>query len=61
MQPDTKADGDGSINTKKGFLLSFPGKKKGEEASSGIVPAKTINGNAPKQVQKNNAGSQQKK
>lgn len=60
IQPDTKADGDGSINTKKGFLLSFPGKKKGEEAASGIVPAKTINGDAAKQPQKNGAPSQNK-
>ena len=45
IRPETSADGDGSINTKKGFLLSFPNRKR-EEGVSGIVPAKTINSTA---------------
>ena len=46
-QPANVSDGDSSINTKKGFLISLPGKKKNDagSASSGIVMAKTINGN----------------
>lgn len=43
-QPNTSADGDSSINTKKGFLISLPSRnKKNTEAASGIVQAKTIN------------------
>lgn len=43
-QPNTSADGDSSINTKKGFLISLPSRnKKKTEAASGIVQAKTIN------------------
>ena len=43
MQPDTAADGDSSINTKKGFLFSLPSRKKKEtaEPGSGIVMSKT--------------------
>ena len=43
MQPDTAADGDSSINTKKGFLISLPSRKKKEtaEPGSGIVMSKT--------------------
>lgn len=42
MQPDTAADGDSSINTKKGFLISLPSRKKKntDEPGSGIVMAK---------------------
>ena len=42
MQPDTAADGDSSINTKKGFLISLPSRKKKEntELGSGIVMSK---------------------
>ena len=47
MQPDTAADGDSSINTKKGFLISLPSRKKKntDEPGSGIVMAKN---DAPK-------------
>lgn len=47
MQPDTAVDGDSSINTKKGFLISLPSRKKknADEPGSGIVMAKT---DAPK-------------
>ena len=52
MQPDTAAEGDSSINTKKGFLISLPSRKKKDsgEQSSGIVMAKTGGGekNDPK-------------
>lgn len=43
---DRAADGDESINTKRSFLLSFPGKnrKNTAEPGSNIVDAKTING-----------------
>ena len=44
MQPNTASEGDNTINTKKGFLISFPAKKKNsDEAASGIVMAKTVN------------------
>lgn len=44
IQPNTAAEGDNSINTKKGFLISLPSKKKGgAETESGIIMAKTIN------------------
>lgn len=48
IQPDTVAQGDQAINTKKGFLISLPKKKKGDNAgaSSGIVMAKTVNNQA---------------
>ena len=58
MQPDVAAEGDSSINTKKGFLISLPSKKKkSAEPGSGIVMAKTVNhdnageknGKAPKE------------
>ena len=55
MQPNTASEGDNTINTKKGFLISLPSKKKnGEESASGIVMAKTVNSaekkeNAPAQ------------
>lgn len=43
MQPNTASEGDNTINTKKGFLISLPGKKNNSEGmSSGIIPAKTI-------------------
>lgn len=43
-QPNNVSDGDGSINTKKGFLISLPGKnKKSDGETGGIVMAKTIN------------------
>ena len=44
MQPNTASEGDNTINTKKGFLISLPSKKKNsEEQTSGIVMAKTVN------------------
>ena len=43
-QPKNVSDGDSSINTKKGFLISLPGKnKKNDTDAGGIVMAKTIN------------------
>ena len=63
MQPNTASEGDNTINTKKGFLISFPAKKKnGEEASSGIVMAKTVNNDtvksapSPEKENKNEGG-----
>lgn len=59
MQPNTASEGDSTINTKKGFLISLPSKKKNaEETASGIVPAKTLNdtdkkASAPEQSAKN--------
>lgn len=50
LQPDTAAEGDSSINTKKGFLISLPNRKKKSNEESGIVPAKTVS-NPP--VEKN--------
>lgn len=53
MQPNTASDGDNTINTKKGFLISLPSKKKnGGEQASGIVMAKTVN--EPEKPQENN-------
>ena len=49
MQPNTSAEGDNTINTKKGFMISLPSKKDkngGNETASGIVMAKTVNENA---------------
>ena len=43
IQPDNKAQGDNTINTKKGFLISLPAKKKSNDTTSGIVMAKTVN------------------
>lgn len=46
IEPDTSAEGDSSINTKKGFLISLPSRKKKNPEESGIVPAKTVSGTA---------------
>lgn len=46
IEPDTSAEGDSSINTKKGFLISLPSRKKKNSEESGIVPAKTVSGTA---------------
>lgn len=47
IQPVTSADGDNTIHTKKGFLISLPGKKKNvSEVQTGIVPAKTVSSQA---------------
>ena len=51
MQPNTASEGDNTINTKKGFLISIPSKKKSsEEAPSGIVMAKTVNDSEKKNM-----------
>ena len=54
MKPDNVAKEDHGINTKKGFLISLPKKKKNDSGNvtSGIVMAKTVN-NAPKPKQQN--------
>ena len=54
MKPDNVAKEDHAINTKKGFLISLPKKKKNDSGNvtSGIVMAKTVN-NAPKPKQQN--------
>lgn len=50
MQPNTASEGDNTINTKKGFLISLPSKKKNsDEQASGIVMAKTVNDTAKPQ------------
>ncbi len=58
MQPNTSAEGDNTINTKKGFMISLPSKKdknSGNETASGIVMAKTVNDNASKNVNQQSA------
>ncbi len=58
MQPNTAAEGDNTINTKKGFMISLPSKKdknSGNEAASGIVMAKTVNENASKNANQQSA------
>jgi cell fate regulator YaaT (PSP1 superfamily) len=58
MQPNTASEGDNTINTKKGFLISFPAKKKNdEETSSGIVMAKTVNNAEKKNVSSHDKNS----
>ncbi len=62
MQPNTASDGDSTINTKRGFLISLPSKKKnGTEQTSGIVMAKTVNDTAKhednSQNKENNGGA----
>ncbi len=53
LKPAVEADGDSSINTKKGFLISLPSKKRDTEVASGIVMAKTM----PAGTEKNTSGA----
>lgn len=54
LQPDTSAEGDSSINTKKGFLISLPNRKKKSNEESGIVPAKTVSSPSHERTEKDN-------